>query len=239
MDIVYPLGTGSYVNNNELRFSLRSIERYLTGYSKVWIVGERPDWIQNVNHIPFPDEPLRPSDYNIMKKVTRAIEEKELSDQFMFFNDDHFLNSPFTANEFPYYYSTTLEEYTTIRGNDGYGRRAKGTLKHLQANNLPTKYFDVHAPIIYDKSLFLSSVTNAVDWNDRTGFIIKSMYANTLRIEGEKDLDNKVNSIPKSGLKLFSTMPRVKSCIFRYLQEQFPKQSKFEKTGICQNVNTK
>lgn len=232
MDIVYPLGTGSYANNNELRFSLRSIEKYLTGFGKVWIIGECPDWIQNVNHIPFPDEPLRPFDYNIMKKITRAIEEKELTDKFLFFNDDHFLNSPFVADDFPYYYSTTLEKYTEIRGNDGYGRRAKATLKHLQAKNLPTKYFDVHAPIIYDKALFLSSVTNAVDWNDRTGFIIKSMYANTLKIEGEKDADNKVNSIPTAKLKLFSTMPRVKSSIFRYLQEQFLMQSTFEKTGI-------
>lgn len=232
MDLVYPLGTGSYANNHELRFSLRSVEKYLSGFGNVWIIGECPGWIQNVNHIPYPDEALKPSDYNIMKKITRAIEEKELSETFLFFNDDHFLNSPFTADQFPYYYSESLENYCAKRGLDGYGRRAKNTLKHLQANNLPTKHFDVHAPIIYNKSLFLQSVTNAVDWNDRTGFIIKSMYANTLKIEGESANDNKVNTIPTGDLKLFSTMPRVKSCIFRYLQEQFPKQSMFEKTGI-------
>lgn len=233
MDIVYPLGTGSKHNNHELRFSLRSVEKHLSGFDKVWIIGECPDWLQNVNHIPYPDEPLRPFDYNIMKKVSRAIEESKLTEDFLFFNDDHFLNSSFVASEFPYYYSDTLDNYCAQRGNDGYGRRAKNTLKHLKEKGLPTKHFDVHSPIIYNKSLFLSSVVNAVDWEkDQTGFIIKSMYANTQNIEGVSDKDNKLNTLPGPNVKLFSTHPRVKSCIFRFLEEQFPKMSRYERTGI-------
>lgn len=232
IDIVYPLGTGSKHHDHELRFSLRAIERHLSGFGKVWIAGECPPWLQNVNHIPCPDTEGRPPDYNIMTKVSKVIQEQDLSERFIFFNDDHFLNSPFTATEFPYYYSDTLDNYCAKRGNDGYGRRARNTLKHLKERNLPTKHFDVHTPIVYDKALFLSSVVNAVDWeSDQTGFIIKSMYANTQNIEGVDYIDNKLNTVPQNE-KLFSTFPRVKSCIFRYLIEQFPKMSRFEKTGI-------
>ena len=51
MDIVIPLGTESRWHDNELRFTLRSIEKHLTGYRNVIIVGWCPPWVQNVVHI--------------------------------------------------------------------------------------------------------------------------------------------------------------------------------------------
>lgn len=228
IDIVYPLGKGSHYKDDELRFSLRSVEKYLSGYDKVWIIGERPEWLQNINHIPFDDDITKPPDYNIMRKISRAIEEPELTDDFLFLNDDHFLLHPFTANEFPYFYEKTLEVYLKERGSDTYGRRAKNTLEHLKANNLPTKHFDIHFPIIYNKSLFLQHVTNAVDWN-KNAYVIKSMYANSLLIEGVEGKDSKIGKELPSLEKVFSTTPRYRANIQRFFREQYPKASRFEK----------
>ena len=61
MDIVIPLGTGSRWQNNELRFALRSIEKYLTGYDKIFIIGECPSYLQNIIHIPCPPSPAKRS----------------------------------------------------------------------------------------------------------------------------------------------------------------------------------
>lgn len=226
MDVVIPLGKGSKHDNIELLYSLRSVDKYLSGVGLVWIVGEYPPWVKNVDHIPFPDDPQRCSDFNIMAKVTEAISYQLLSDDFLFMNDDHYLLQPFEAAQFPYYYLDTCQAFITKRGMDSYCKRVKNTLKLLQSQNLPTKYFDVHYPIVYNKSLFLNTVSFQ-DW--KNGHIIKSLYANSLKIEGIPDRDNKINNPPTVGMKAFSTMPRIKGSILQFLRGRFPNKSRFEK----------
>jgi hypothetical protein len=230
LDVVIPLGTGSRLKNFELRFCLRSIEKYLSGYRNVYIVGERPEWLQNVTHIPKPDIADRVPDFNIMEKVSVACVDNEVSEDFIFFNDDHFLLKPFEAATFPYYYDGDLDTYVKNRGLDGYGRRANNSLKTLQTLDLPRKYFDIHTPIVYNKEVFLKHVT-AQDWTG-DGFIIKSLYANSLKIEGVSMKDNKINRPPQEHDLMFSTFPHIKSSVTRFLMEQFPEMSKFERTGI-------
>lgn len=230
MDIVYALGKGSVLKDFELKMSLRSVVKNLSGVDQIWIIGNHPEWLDtnHVNFIPLPDHSERVPDYNIMRKISCACEKANLSNDFIFFNDDHFLLSPFDTATFPYFYSGELENYIKRRGLDGYGRRANNTLKTLQRLGLPTKYFDIHTPIIYNKELFLKNVTSQ-DWNLKDGFIIKSLYANSLKIEGVEMKDNKINHAPQQGDRIFSTFPRLKASITRYLQEQFPEKSKYER----------
>lgn len=231
MNVVYALGKGSVLRDFELRMSLRSVEKYLSGYGEVWIIGERPEWLQNINHKPLSDI-SKISDFNIMRKIQVACQTAEISDDFIFFNDDHYLLQPFEAATFPYFHEGSLDAYVANRQKDSYGKRAANTLKFLKDNKLPTKHFDSHMPIIYNKELFLKHVVNAVDWANKDGFIIKSLYANALNIEGEEAKYNKINHPPAGEFKVFSSFPHMKASVTRFLQEQFPKMSKFEKTGI-------
>lgn len=229
VNVLYILGTGSHYHNFELKMSLRALEKNLSGFDKVWLVGECPDWIQNVNHIPYPDDLSRPSDYNIMRKVSRACEEKELSENFFFINDDHIIMQPFDAPAFPYFCEPSLEKYIIRRNADTYAKRAINTLKYLKSKDLPVKHFDIHYPIIYNKSLFLEHVTNAVDWT-REAYIIKSMYANTLKIEGVEAKDYKIGrTLPPEDVQCFSTTPRFRHNVQRYLLQNFKRPSRFEK----------
>ena len=229
MDVVYVLGSDSHYDNDELRYSLRSIEKYLSGVGKVWIIGECADWIENVRHIFYPDQPSKQPDYNIMRKICRAIEEPELSEDFLFFNDDHFLLHPFEAETFPYFFDKTLERYLKERGTDTYGKRAKNTLDHLKSKGLPCKHFDIHYPIIYNKSLFLQHVAQAVDWS-KEAYVIKSMYANSLSIEGTEAKDYKTGrELPPAAAKVFSTTPKFRYNIHRFLKEQFNEVSRYER----------
>jgi hypothetical protein len=232
MDIVYPLGTGSLAKNLELRMSLRSVEKYLSGYDRIYIVGECPDWAQNVIHIPFVEQSAI-SDFNIMQKVSKVCQMPEVSEDFLFMNDDHYLLTKFEAKEFPYYYMGTLEDHYRTRP-DSYGRRARASMNYLKERGLPTKHFDIHYPIIYNKSLFLKHVTNGPDW-EREKFIIKSLYANGLQIEGEPAQDFKKNVLPTEGAKVFSSQPHIRPNVQRFLVEQFPKMCSFEKTGLYRN----
>lgn len=229
LSVVIPLGTGSRLKDFELRMCLRSIETHLTGYKDIWIIGEHPDWLQNINHVPVKDTSHVP-DFNIMKKITAACEHPDVSESFLFFNDDHFLLAPFDAKTFPYYYEGDLAAYVKNRGLDGYGTRANNTLKVLQSKDLPLKYFDIHTPIIYHKEAFITHVSKQ-NWRDH-GFIIKSLYANSLRVEGESLHDNKINKPPEPNMTIFSTMPHLKASVIRALKELFPIKSKYERVDI-------
>lgn len=70
MDVVIPLGSGSRWQDNELRFCLRAVEKHLKGYDRIYIVGRKPDWIQNIEFIPYVEAHTR--ERNIMEKVRRA-----------------------------------------------------------------------------------------------------------------------------------------------------------------------
>lgn len=230
IDIVYLLGSGSLLKDLEIRMSLRSAEKYLTNYDKVYVVGGKPDWLLT-EHIPADDDKTKVPDYNMMAKMKLACESPSISEDFLLFHDDHFLNGPFDAVTFPYFYSGMLDTYVKTRGLDGYGRRANNTLQHLITNNLPLKYFDTHTPIRINKALFLKYVAN-LDWSKKDGYIIKSLYANALKEEGVEEEDRKINQPPQPKIKVFSSYPHMKASVTRYLQEQFPEKSKFERTGI-------
>lgn len=223
--VVFPLGNKSRHRNLEIRFSLRSIEKHLEGFSDVWIIGERPDFLQNVQHIPATD-PHEIPDRNIMEKVKLACHNPEISDPFLFFNDDHYLLADFKADQFPYYYDVTIWDKIKKRGYDSYGQRMQNTMKHLQANGKPTKNFDIHTPILYRKKEFIE-IMDSVDWGKNHGFVIKSLYANSLNIEGTYLKDCKHNYPCQP---IYSTFPRIPDSIQKFLLQKFPTHSKFERT---------
>ena len=47
MDILYYIGKGSHHNNQELRYSLRALEKHCKDIGNVWIVGNRPHFLNN------------------------------------------------------------------------------------------------------------------------------------------------------------------------------------------------
>ena len=56
MDIVYIIGKGSKWNNQELKYSLRSIAKYGINIGKVFIVGYKPNFVSDeVIYIPCDD----------------------------------------------------------------------------------------------------------------------------------------------------------------------------------------
>ncbi len=222
MDVLYPVGTGSRWNNQEIKFSLRSIEKHLTNYGKIYVIGERPN-LQNINFIPLKDG--KHPGLNIWNKVLTACQ-SDISENFLFFNDDHFLLQNFDACTFPYYCNSTLEAYVKNRGNDLYGRIAKNSLSFLQDRQLPTKFFDIHYPMRINKNRFLelnSQLKPTVD-----GYIMKSLYANFIQAEGTEIRDCKMKVIPTEHFKCFSTFPGVVEGLQDFMKRNYPKKSIYE-----------
>lgn len=101
-------GKGRYFDNEELRFSLRSIEAYAPWIRKIFIVTDRqvPQWldasnprIQIVDHTEIlPPEALPTFNAFVLEHALHRI--PGLSERFLYSNDDTFLNKPVTPETF-------------------------------------------------------------------------------------------------------------------------------------------
>ena len=225
-DLVYPLGTGSQLNDWEIRYSLRSVEKNLSGVGKVFIVGNLPPFLTNVIHLPAEDIHQVP-DKNILHKLKIVCNHPDISENFLSLNDDHYLLGVFNAGTFPYHYHGTIDEYIARRGHDTYRLRVGESNKFLKQKGKPNKYFDIHYPILYNKKAFLE-IFEQTDPNNKWGYVIKSIYANMMDIEGVPATDAKHDKTPIKSVSVFSTSPRVSAATARFLQEQFPNKSKYE-----------
>lgn len=232
IDIVIPLGNGSPLGDIELRYALRGIQKYLTGYGRVYIVGECPKFIKNVVHIPFPDK-SKYKQKNILRKILRACEDENLSSDFMMFNDDHYLLCEEEASEYPYYAHGTIES-EIVRCKGDYKASLINTLSALK--DLSTWNFDCHFPIKYNKEQF-TNVMSFYDWSVPHGYVIKSLYCNTLNIQPVMTIDGKVHDAIKqdkldeiiSTRTCFSTSNyALTNIVKRKLDALFPEKSVYE-----------
>lgn len=220
--LVIPLGSGSPYNNSELRYALRSIEKHLKIYSGVFIVGEKPEWIQNVTHIPAKDLPAK-KQLSIRNKILLACADPRVTDEFIFTNDDIFLLKDTCS--IPNYCAGTIE---TVRE-----RGARPLQEELSKKSLSNVHFDVHAPILYDKYIFPEAMREF-----SPDCIIKSAYCNYLRTSGVEIKDLKI-TVPMTeqniwnlieGREYFSIGDQgFTQNMLNVLNALFPNKSKYEK----------
>jgi len=66
----------------ELRYSLRSLDKFFNEDYEVWIVGDLPDWFQNVKHIPHPKAVITNSGatYDAVSKLKLYIDSIDSTD---------------------------------------------------------------------------------------------------------------------------------------------------------------
>ena len=194
MDVVYLVGDGSPWHDNELKYSLRSLEKYTIGVDRVFIVGTKPYYLNdNVYHIPFEDDMSLNKERRIMEKLRFICGLPNISDQFLFVNDDHFFNKMVDIRFYPYFYNRNIvESYKDKERMSIYNESQKNTFLHLSRMGLRTMNFDIHYPIRYDKSLFIEAM-NEFDWTVPFAYTVKSIYSNYHQIEGSKIDDCKIN----------------------------------------------
>lgn len=201
----------------ELRYSLRSIDKFLP-HDEVVIVGPwLPDWITDVTWINVEDIPNR-KQWSIRKKILIAL---EYTERIFFMNDDIYLLKPMT--DIPFYYKGTLKNYAESG--------SKVLQSQLEALGKPVKNFDIHYPIIYSKQYFNEASQSFTD-----GTIIKSMYCNYHTIIGEEINDCKLhNQKSQQAARLFmngkpclSNSQYALRVTMPILQELFPNPSKYE-----------
>ena len=85
----------------ELRYSLRSLDKYLKEDFEVWIVGDLPEWIRNVKHIPHQKTEMTNAGvtYDAVSKLKLYIDNHESPDQFLRMYDDVYLTGARTVKQ--------------------------------------------------------------------------------------------------------------------------------------------
>lgn len=215
MVVVYPLTNQK--DYTELRFSLRSIEKYLQHPFEVVIVGDHlPEWINNVTVIEVPDIPGK-KQLSIRRKILAAL---ECYNEILCMSDDIYLTKE--IQEFAYYWFGSLKGYAESG--------AKPLYNQLKEMGKPVKNFDIHYPIIYKQEF--KQLSQQFD----DSVIIKSMYANYLNIDGAVHPDFKFAKAEKTevmrqiikGNDYFSTGTYSLPNALPILNELFPLNSKYE-----------
>jgi hypothetical protein len=235
-DLVYIFSAGS--NTNEIKYSLRSFQKHLSGIGKLFIVGDDPGIFKGFTHIPMGNVHGFNLARNIYEKILTACKHPDVSDDFICASDDYFLLQDYEAARLPFYYQGDFPYLLSYISEDNYYKAyVKETYNALMEKELPVKYFNVHFPILYSKQIFIEIMAR-FNWEKRKSYISKSLYANSLMIEGEHVPDKKFKH-PKTktailrqlrGLKYFSTDDgAMNEPMLEFLNETYPEPSRWEK----------
>jgi len=155
MDIVYIIGTGSKWQNNELRYSLRSIAKFGANLGEVYIVGdELPPFINpsTVRYLHVRDITTNKQALNVYYKLCRLFDQTDIK-RFLLSSDDHFLIRPVDLEKWPLFYKgkEMPRETTKGVGDKRYTKTMGDTRAFMARHNLDLRYWEGHINKLYTR----------------------------------------------------------------------------------------
>ena len=216
--------------NEELRFSLRSIERNFP-HAKVWFYGCAPEGIKPDKLVRFVQ--ANEEKYsNVGTMMTMAFDNKEISENFWIFNDDFFIMKPIKDYK-PYYDGDLYRYIVTVENNNDeqvsrYTHILRSTAKLLEENGLQTRNYETHTPLLVnrEKALFIREHFGA-------GMAFRSLYGNYWKIGGVDQSDVKTAD-PSTPFNKDSDILSTSDTSFKvgdigeYIRNKFQNKSRFE-----------
>ena len=153
MDILYVVGTGSKWQNNELRYSLRSIDRFGRNVGRVYIATEHlPFFINPEKVVHYPIRDLgKIKHLNIMDKIEGVMQHTDIGDDFLLSSDDHFYIRETDFDDYPLYYKGEIENR---RDDSEYWRSLRDTKHLLQINGLSVFATNPHCNTHFNRPLY-------------------------------------------------------------------------------------
>ncbi len=189
MNLIYIVGKGSKWNDNELRYSLRSVAMFGRNVGTVLIVGDLPPWVQHVTHIPAKD-PYGVCANNTWHKL--AIACSQVDEPFVLMNDDFFLHEAVDFDILPMYYDGTIDELLSrYHRNSMYKQCQQNTQRVLQNAGYKQRNYALHVPVTIqpEKLLALHKL-----YGEESGLSLRNMYGNMVPQDNQQAMsDVKLN----------------------------------------------
>ena len=223
-----------HVRRPELQYALRSWS--LVPHGKVWLIGGCPNWVTNVNHVPFPDGDDKWR--NISDKFRSLADLEELSDWFYYTEDDYHIIKPQPEGIPLYRHETPLRprvaEYLARRKREprgGWEGYLTATLRVLEKVGISDPdSFDVHIPMLVDKSRIPTHLDTPlpVSW--------RSLYGNlcgypSVHVDVDVKTGNQGTLAQKAATGFLSSSEGTfrRSGIEALLADKFPSRSIYER----------
>ena len=216
---------GSRWENNELRYSLRSLIN--ANYRNVVIVGDKPDWVENVKYIPCRDITSN-KQLNALHKIKTACQSRKIGSDFYLMNDDFFFINK--VDEITYQHGGNLKKRVEnfVPKYSKYYYAMKRTAELFED---PLDY-ELHIPIKFNKKKFLNLFRKYEMGNC---YLFRSVYGNEYKVGGTERKDCKVYNVNDfyklNKTDYMSTSPDsiLRPAIQGYIEKLFPKPSIYEK----------
>ena len=253
MDVVYVIGTGSKWDNNELKYSLRSISKYAQHLGDVYIVGdELPSFIhpEKVHYLKVADSKSLSPYQNVAVKIARAFGKWNYLDRFLLSSDDHFFIAPVDFDTWPVHYKADRLPDERNMNDEGIGDRQYrrvmlDTRRFMEQLELDTKFYEGHTNKLYTREAWLYLCSRWVELffvEAQYGICLNSpMAATIMKLHPEypcvkrKDIKLRHLNTPEDWIaienaKSFSIYDSaIKTGVAEYLQKLFPEKCRFEK----------
>lgn len=156
MDIVYIFN--GWKNGEEMRWSMRSIEKNGLNVGRVWLLGKKPAWCsEEVTEISYTSDKSLYKENDITRAIFHAAHEPELPNRFLICADDYFYIEPTDFDNYPIFLKNAELPNTTIgkekMGGIKYVRSLVNTRALLTAAGLPFANYSHHCCFPADKKL--------------------------------------------------------------------------------------
>lgn len=242
IDILYTMKHDKQNNSEELRYSLRSLKNI--PHRRVFIVGEKPDWVMNVVYIPVPQNMTKYE--NVRKNIISAISDSRLGDNFILMNDDIFIMKK--IDKLPCMNFGLMDDVIRLyecRYPEGscYIDRLKLHNQIIKNSGVKNPIcYELHTPMLFNKHKMLD-MYRTVDNIDVE--LPRSCYGNLYDIGGACCGDVKIFLEPKHNPPLYNSDPKkyldgqsfvsATGGAFKngypgsYIRDKFPKKSIYER----------
>lgn len=231
LDIVYFVKDTP--RNEELRYSLRSVCENMP-HKRVWIFGGRPMGIEPDIHVKVEQEGKTKWD-KVRSMFQMACLNKELTDDFILFNDDFFIMKP--TDRIDTLYRSSLPDHINVIENSrwnrpsDYTRQLRRMDEHLKSLGLSDLSYELHTPFVFNKEKLLYLINKYPDMR-----CTRTFYGNFYNIGGERHSDVKIFSdkpnFDYKNSRFLSTddpVVNINNDAWRYIRKQFPKKCEYER----------
>ncbi len=162
-------------------------------------------------------------EYSVYNKLLHACYDKRISENFIYWNDDHILLRHLSVSDFKYWHNGLL----SLRLGSIFNRELLKTQNTL-AEFPNALNFDIHAPMIVNKTSFINTFKHR-----SVELCLKTTYCadnNVSKLEFMQDLKikDKFSEIELNDRLFFSTSDMIAQPLINYLETKFPNKSKFE-----------
>lgn len=246
MDILYIIGQGSKWQDNELKYSLRSIEKNCTGVDRIFIGGYCPSFIDKskVTFLSVHDDMrLEGKHKRVMDCFERVLDSCDIADDFLLSADDHFYVQPTDFDNYPFY-RKGISLPRKYEVGKPYNNTLVSTRIVLEAAGLTINDFSWHGNTHFNKTLFLEPQFEAmrkISYNMQLGCELSILMLNYWLARRPFEITDRedIKFPTDMTLESLKDMVQKRECIScasaapdvlkKWLMTEFPYKSKYEK----------